>query len=279
LRCFEYLRIHEGCQVSYLPVNGYGQVAPDDVKALLRSDTVLVSVMRANNETGTLQPVREIGSYCRERGVWFHTDAAQSFGKESVEAISDFQADLVSLCGHKFHGPKGAGALYARSPLQLAPVMLGGSQENERRAGTENLAAILGLVRALELFVHPPVFDAKRLTALTRALQDAVMATDGVHFVSPPLRLPNTVAFTIDGCDSLSLLAALDLEGICASSGSACSAGSLEPSHVLLAQGYSRDVAGSFLRFSLGRGSTEGDIEVVREVFGRVVGRIRETSS
>jgi cysteine desulfurase len=236
--------------------------------------------MSANNETGTVQPVSEIGRRCREQGVVFHTDAVQSFGKEPMTpGIAVFEADLVSLCAHKFHGPKGAGALYIRSPLQPQPLVRGGPQENERRAGTENLAAIVGLVAAMERFMEPPVFPRDALQALTSELARVLGEVEGVSLVSPTDgRLVNTVSFTVEGCDSMALLAALDLAGICASSGSACSAGSVEPSHVLLAQGYDRSAASSFVRFSLDRESSKADVTKLCEVFPALVRQIREAS-
>ena len=155
LHCFNYLAAHEGFEVTYLPVNAEGVVSPDELKSALRPGTTLVSIMSANNETGALQPVAEMGALCRARGVLFHTDAVQSFGKEHFEDIHQFQADLVSLCSHKFHGPKGAGALFIRSPLLPHPIIFGGGHENERRAGTENVAAIIGLADAVERFLTP----------------------------------------------------------------------------------------------------------------------------
>lgn len=278
LHCFHYLAQTEGYQLTLLPVDREGHVDPEDVLRALRPDTILVSIMRANNETGTLQPVATIGQMCRERGILFHTDAVQSLGKEPFGKITDFGADLVSLCAHKFHGPKGAGALYIRSPHRLAPLFRGGPQENETRAGTENLAGILGLVSALEQFLAPPVFPETILRALTDQIRVAVGSINGVHLVSPNQRLANTVAFTVDDCDSLALLAALDLEGVCASSGSACSAGSLEPSHVLLAQGYDRAAASSFVRFSLGRESTKAEVQRLLDVCETIIERIRSSA-
>ena len=194
--------------------------------------------MAANNEIGTIQPVAEFGKICRARGVLFHTDAVQWFGKEPFESIHQFNADLVSICAHKFHGPKGAGALFVKSPLLPDPILFGGSHENERRAGTENLAAIAGLAEALERFIPRPVFSMAELSTLSTALISALDRLPGVHVVgSRDHRLANTVSFVVEDSDSISLLANLDLEGICASSGSACSAGSLEPSHVISALG------------------------------------------
>lgn len=277
LHCLLQLVRQEGFEHTFLPVDRLGRVDPDEVSRALRPDTVLVSVMSANNETGTLQPVGEIGRRCREHGVVFHTDAVQSFGKEPLsKGVSDFEADLVSLCAHKFHGPKGAGALYVRSPLMPQPTMTGGPQEHERRAGTENLAGIIGLVTALECFVDPPVFPAARMMALTARLADSLTCIDGVNLVSPTEnRLANTVSFSVAGCDSMALLAGLDLAGVCASSGSACSAGSVEPSHVLMAQGYDRETASSFVRFSLDRDASEEDVTRVSALFPDLVRRIR----
>ena len=170
LHCFDFLEKKEGFEVSRLPVDRDGRVSVIDLKLALRPDTVLVSIMAANNEIGTIQPVAELGAVCRERGIVFHTDAVQWFGKEPVQNIGQFNADLVSVCAHKFHGPKGAGLLFARSPLFPVPVLFGGGHENERRAGTENLAGIAGLVEALERFVRPPVFDSPRLNPLSLRL-------------------------------------------------------------------------------------------------------------
>jgi len=272
----EYLRKKEGFDVTYLPVDSAGRVHVEAVRAALRPDTILVSVMAANNEIGTLQPVAEIGALCREKGVLFHTDAVQVFGKEPFAGIDQFQADLVSVCSHKFHGPKGAGALYIRSPLQPDPVLFGGGHENERRAGTENLAAIIGFAAATEKFVPEPVFPATSLRSLTERLTGLIdsLAAQGVTFRgSRTERLANTVAFTVKGVDSLTLLAALDLEGVCASSGSACSAGSLEPSHVMTALGADADEANSLVRFSLGRESTAEEVAHVERVLPAVLTR------
>src|SRR5262249_15382848 len=157
--CFQYLAKKEGFEVTYLPVSRDGLVSQDDLKKALRPDTILVSVMAANNEIGSLQPVAELGALCRERGVIFHTDAVQWFGKQPFKDIHQFNADLVPICAHKFHGPKGAGALFIKSPLLPDPILFGGGHENERRAGTENLASIIGFTEALERFVPAPVFD------------------------------------------------------------------------------------------------------------------------
>jgi len=266
LQCFDYLEKNEGFAVSRLPVDGDGRVSVAELKKNLRPETVLVSVMAANNEIGTLQPVSELGAVCRERGIVFHTDAVQWFGKEPFENIHQFNADLVSVCAHKFHGPKGAGLLYIKSPLHPDPIFFGGGHENERRAGTENLPAIIGLVKALELFVSTPVFSQTKIKPLAEKI-------DGCELVSPRENcLANTVAFVVRGADGIALMAGLDMEGICASSGSACSAGSLEPSHVILAIGKMEE-ANSLVRFSLGRNSSEAEVDFVCSVLPEFIRR------
>ena len=273
LHCLDYLAQTEGFEVTRLPVDSAGRVAPEDLKKAIRRETILVSIMAANNEIGTIQPVAELGAVCRECGVVFHTDAVQWFGKEPFDRISQFQADLVSLCAHKFHGPKGAGLLYVRSPLHPHPLLFGGAHENERRAGTENLAAIVGLVSALEKFVSPPVFPQPTLKKFQAQLATAIAALPGCEVVSPSGHgLLNTVAFVVRGADSIALLAGLDVEGICASSGSACSAGSLEPSHVISAIGKA-GLANSLVRFSLGRDSTAAEVDLVCDALPEVIRR------
>ena len=268
LQCFEHLARHEGFEVSWLPVDAVGRVDPEAVCAAIRPDTTLVSVMAANNETGVHQPFAAIGRICREREVLYHCDAVQWFGKEPVPGMACFEADLVSFCAHKLHGPKGVGLVYLRAPLVLSRHMLGGPQENDRRAGTENLPLVLGLASAIERFLSPGVFPTVDLQALAHSLTTAVASVEGVQVVGPSTgRLSNTVGFVLGGSDSLALLANLDLEGICASSGSACSAGALEPSHVLLAQGYPPSLAAAFVRFSLGR---ETSAEQIRSVCDRL---------
>jgi cysteine desulfurase len=274
LRCCEYLAQREGFELTLLPVDRDGLVSPDSLAKALRADTILVSLIAANNEIGTIQPVAELGALCRQRGVLFHTDAVQWFGKEPFEDVHQFTADLVSICAHKIHGPKGAGALFIRSPLQPAPILLGGSHENKRRAGTENLAGIIGFAEALERFVRTPVFAKERLAPLTGRLIQLIDRLPGVQFVgSRERRLANTVAFVVEGSDSIPLLAGLDLERICASSGSACSAGSLEPSHVIEALGAVKGLANSLIRFSLGRESTFAEVEYVERVLPEVIRR------
>jgi cysteine desulfurase len=274
----EYLANNEGFEVSFLPVDSAGRVAVESVREALRPDTVLVSIMAANNEVGTLQPVTEIGELCASRGVVFHTDAVQCFGKIPLSGISSFNADLVSLCAHKFYGPNGAGLLYAKSPLLPDPIVHGAPHENERRAGTENLAGIIGLAEAIIRFFPIPVFPMKTLAPLARKLVEMVDSTDGVTFLGTrdsALRLSNTISFTVDGTDSIALLSGLDLEGLCASAGSACASGSVTPSHVALAMGAPPAEANALVRLSLGRETSAVDIAAACEIIPRVVARCR----
>lgn len=274
LHCCEYLAEHEGFELTILPVSREGFVSPQELEKAIRADTTLVSIMAANNEIGTIQPVAELGALCRERGVVFHTDAVQWFGKEPFTAMEQFHADLVSVCAHKFHGPKGAGLLYVRSPLHPNPTQFGGAHENERRAGTENLPAIMGLTEACERFMHRPVFEPERMCGFTARLAQAVQSIQGVQIVgSEQRRLSNTLAFVVHNSDSVALLAALDLEGICASAGSACSAGSLESSHVVSALGYEHRLANALVRFSVGRGTTLEEVEQAVSLLPQIIRR------
>jgi len=276
LHACDYLAKNEGFSVTHLPVDAEGRVSPEDLQRALRPDTVLVSLMAANNEIGTVQPVAESGAICRVRGVSFHTDAVQWFGKEPFHNIAQFNADLVSLCPHKFHGPKGVGVLYVRSPLLPDSIIFGGSHENERRAGTENLAGIIGLAAALERFVPKPVFPPDHLWNLTRDLIEAARQIPSLRFTgSQTQRLANTTAFLVSGTDSISLLAALDLEGICASAGSACSAGSVAPSHVVRALGLEEAGDQALLRFSLGRDSTPAEVELATTALRAIIRRVQ----
>jgi len=281
LHACEYLGKKEGFEVTKLPVNQHGFVDVDELARALRPDTVLVSIQAVNNENGAIQPIAELGKLCRDRGVLFHTDAVQWFGKQPFSDIHQFNADLVSACAHKFHGPKGAGALFIRSPLHPDPILFGGAHENELRAGTENLAAIIGFAEALERFVKQPVFAGEKLLPLTSLLRSNVdkLASLGVTIRSPETEcLSNTLAFTVRKADSMSLLAGLDLEGICASSGSACSAGSLEPSHVMLALGVPADEANALVRLSLGRESTLEEVTAVSSALPAIIARIQHSA-
>ncbi len=273
LHCFQNLARSEGFDLTILPVSSTGLIDPADLEKAIRPETTLVSIMAANNETGTIQSLSEVSRLCHKHGILFHSDAVQAFGKLPFSQMGQFGADLVSVCAHKFFGPKGIGALYCRSPLLLPPLFRGGAQENESRPGTENLPSIVGFTEASELFVPKPIFDPAALAPLSQHLIDSLIALPGIRFQGhPTARLPNTAAFTVDGWDSISLLAALDLEGICASSGSACSVGSLEPSHVLLAMGLSVEEANSLVRFSLGPKTSLEEIDYTIDVIQQILG-------
>lgn len=273
---FGFLSIHEGFEVTQVPVDPSGLVSIDSVREVLRPDTTLVSVMTANNEVGTIQPVEKIGRLCRDRGIVFHTDAVQAFGKMPFCGIHQFEADLVPVCAHKFHGPKGVGALFIRSPLQPMALHLGGGQENERRAGTENLSLVAGLVEAFERFVPTPVFEEAKVRLWTERLRGAIAGIPGVSLRGHPTeRLANTVAFSVRDTDGIALIAALDLEGICASSGSACSAGSLEPSHVLKAMQVPAAETNALVRFSLGRDNSDDEVSSVIARLPAILARLQ----
>lgn len=274
LNCFEYLEKKEGFQVTYLPVDAEGLIDADDLKTAITDETTFVSLMAANNESGTIQPIAELGAICRERGVLFHTDAVQWFGKEPFDSIHQFNADLVTCCSHKFHGPKGTGAVYIKSPLQPEPILFGGGHENERRAGTENLPGIIGFTQATESFLKTPVFPRVPLSNLTERLASFVPTLPQATMRgSQTSRLANTICFTVRNTDGMTLLANLDLEGFCASSGSACSAGSLNPSHVMKAMGVNHSEANALIRLSLGRDSTIADVDRLMAILPGVLDR------
>lgn len=260
LHACEHLAKREGFRLTVLPVDRTGRVAPEQVAEAITPETALVSVMTANNETGTLQPVREIAAVCRERGVLFHSDAIQSFGKEQLSA-GDF--DALSLAAHKFHGPKGAGVVFLRTGLNIERLQHGGSHENERRPGTENVAAIAGLVIAAELAAKNIEAEAARQSVLRERLWNGVQQQfpGAIRNGDPERSLANTLNVSFPGLDGEGLLIALDLAGIGVSSGSACMVGSVQPSHVLLAMGVAPEVASATVRFSLGKPTTEREID------------------
>lgn len=268
----------EGFEVTLLPVHENGLVTAEQVRAALRPDTCLVSVMYANNEIGTIQPIAEIGAVCREAGVLFHTDAVQAVGHLEVEVKAQ-NIDMLSLSAHKFHGPKGVGALYLRKGLRLDPLIEGGAQERGRRAGTENLPAIVGMAVALEEAAAHRAENTARLIPLRdkliaglSAIPHAALNGDAVQ------RLPGNVSFCFEGIEGESLLLLLDDRGICASSGSACTSGSLDPSHVLLAIGRVHDVAHGSLRLSLGEDTTEEQIDYLIRTVTDTVANLRSIS-
>jgi len=268
-----------GFRITYLPVDKYGLVAPDDVKKAITDKTILISVIHANNEVGTIEPVAEIGKIAREAGVYFHSDAVQTVGHIPVN-VDELKVDLFSISGHKFYGPKGVGALYVRKGTRLVPLMHGGEQEKRRRAGTENVLAIVGLGKAVELAGREVAKEAERLAYLRdKLIKGLGEKIDHIRLNGHPTRrLPNNVNVSVDFVEGESMLLNLDLEGICASTGSACSSSSLEPSHVLLALGLSPEQAHGSLRFTLGRENTEADVERVLEVLPVIVARLRAMS-
>ena len=269
-----------GFEATLLPVDGDGLVRPADLRAALRSDTVLVSIMYANNEIGTIQPLAELGAICREYGVPFHTDAVQAAGAVSLN-VNDLNVDLLSLAAHKFYGPKGVGALYVRRGIPLLPQINGGGQERRRRAGTENVAEIVGMAAALRLAEE----HRERYAAACAALRDRLVVgiRERIPDVSlnghPSRRLPNNVNVAFDGVEGESVLLLLDQEGIAASSGSACTSGALEASHVLLALGVPHERAIGSVRFTLGRTTSAEEIDYVVDVLPPLIEQLRSVST
>jgi cysteine desulfurase len=261
LHAFEHLEKKEGFRVTWLPVDARGRIDVEQLADAITAGTTLVSIMSANNETGTLQPIGEIAALCRGRGVLFHSDAIQSFGKEPLRA-ADF--DALSIAAHKFHGPKGAGLLYVRSGLSLERLQHGGSHENERRPGTENVAGIVGLASAAERALATMDAERPRQALLRDRLWDGISAAFPTAVLNgdADARLANTLNVSFPGLDGESLLMNLDLGGICASSGSACMVGSIQASHVLLAMGVAPELAQATVRFSLGKETTRDEIDL-----------------
>ncbi len=264
----------EGYTVTYLPVDAHGRVDPAAVAGAITDQTALVTIMYANNEVGTIQPIAEIGRVCRERGVPFHTDGVQAALLDlNVRALG---VDLLTLSAHKFYGPKGVGILYVRQGTRLQPQVLGGSQERNRRAGTENVPGAVGAASAFELIRAERERETTRLGALRDRLIAGVLAIPGARLTGHPVeRLPGNASFAFPGVEGESLLLNLDLAGIAASSGSACTTGSVEPSHVLSAMGLSADEARGHLRLTLGRSNTEADVDAVLAQLPPIVERLR----
>ena len=269
-----------GFDVSCLPVDEYGRVTAAQVEKALREDTILVSVMAANNEVGTVQPIGEIGRICRERGVLFHTDAVQAVGALPID-VQAMNIDLLSLSGHKLHGPKGAGALYVRRGVKLEPFIHGGAQERGFRAGTENVPAIVGLGKAVEIARENLAENAARMTALRQRLIDGLMErVPGTRLNGHPAqRLPGNVNLSFDKVEGEALLLRLDLMGVAGSSGSACTSGTLDPSHVLLALGLTPAQANGALRLSIGTDTTREEIDAVLEILPPIVEDLRRMVS
>ena len=268
-----------GFRITRLPVDEYGMVSPDDVRKAITDTTILISIMHANNEIGTIQPITEIGRIARESGIYFHTDAVQTVGHLPID-VDKMGVDLLSMSAHKLYGPKGTGALYIRKGTRLVPFMHGGGQERGRRASTENVAGIAGFGKAIELARQEVDEEAERITHLRdRLIKGIQERIDHTRLNGHPVnRLPNNINISVEFVEGESMCLSLDLEGICASTGSACSSGSLEASHVLLALGLPPMQAHGSLRFTLGKWTTEADIDYVLEVLPRIVSRLRAMS-
>jgi cysteine desulfurase len=269
----------KGIRVTYLPVDKDGLVTPEQVRDAITDKTILVSVMFANNEVGTIMPIPEIAAVCHEKGVLFHTDAVQAAGHIPID-VKAMGIDMLSISGHKFHGPKGVGVLYERKGIRLPSYIIGGEQEKGRRAGTENVAGIVGLGEALELAVTNMSETSARMTRMRDRLIEGIEATIPEVKLNGhrTKRLPNNVNFSIKYIEGESILLMLDMAGIAASSGSACTSGSLDPSHVLLALGLTHEVAHGSVRLTLGDDTTDEDIDYVLETLPKVAHRLRAMS-
>lgn len=279
LETCEYLE-KNGFDLTVVPVDEEGIVSVESVKKAIRPDTILITMMHANNEVGAIQPVAEIGKLAKEHGIVFHVDAVQSFGKIPID-VKAMAIDLLTISSHKIYGPKGVGALYIRKGVRVAPRIYGGGQEKKRRSGTENTPGIIGFGKACELAGQRMAEDAQHLSKLRDKLMNGIVETIDYVKINGPLgdkRLPNNVNVSIQFVEGESLLLSLDMLGIAASSGSACTSGSLDPSHVLLAMGLVHEIAHGSLRFTLGRQNTEEDIDYVLEQLPKIVERLRMMS-
>lgn len=278
LHTCQYLE-KKGYEVTYLPVDEYGQISIEDLKNAIRKDTILISIMYANNEIGTIQPIEAIGQVAKEHNIIFHTDAVQAVGHIPID-VKKMNIDLLSLSGHKLFGPKGIGVLYIRKGIKIRSLLHGGAQERNRRAGTENVPAIVGLAKALELSIEEMETSNKKIIQLRDYLIQGVQ--EKIPYVRlnghPTERLPGNINFSFQFIEGESLLIALDMHGIFASSGSACTSGSLDPSHVLLAIGLPHEIAHGSLRLTLGSENTKEEMDEVLEVLPQVVQRLRDMS-
>ena len=268
-----------GFEVTYLDVDKEGFINLEDLKNAITDKTILVSIMFANNEIGTIQPIKEIGEICREKKVLFHTDAVQAVGNIPVD-VKDMNIDMLSLAGHKIYGPKGIGVLYIKKGIKIDNLIHGGAQEKNRRAGTENIASIVGIGKALELATDNLEEHMKKLVVLRDKLMDGLLKVPYTRLNGPKgdKRLPGNVNICFRFIEGESILLSLDFKGVCASSGSACTSGSLDPSHVLLAIGLPHEIAHGSLRLSMGDGSTEEDVDYVLEVVPPIIERLRNMS-
>ena len=268
-----------GFKITYLDVDSQGRIDLDELKREITDETILVSIMFANNEIGTIQPIKEIGSICKERGVLFHTDAVQAVGHVPID-VKELNIDLLSLAGHKIYAPKGIGALYIRKGIRIENLIHGGGQERSKRAGTENIPGIVGLGKAIELANKNMESQSEKLTVLRDKLINGLLKIPYTRLngARGDQRLPGNVNISFEFIEGESILLMLDFEGICASSGSACASGSLDPSHVLLSIGLPHEIAHGSLRLSLGEESTEEDVDRVLEVMPKIISRLREMS-
>ena len=268
-----------GFDVTYLDVDEEGFIRLEDLKNAITDKTILVSIMFANNEIGTIQPIKEIGEICREKKVFFHTDAVQAVGNIPVD-VKEMNIDMLSLAGHKIYGPKGIGVLYIKKGIKIDNLIHGGAQEKNRRAGTENIAAIVGLGKALELATDNLEEHMKEMIILRDKLMDGLLKVPYTRLNGPKgdKRLPGNVNICFRFIEGESILLSLDFKGVCASSGSACTSGSLDPSHVLLAIGLPHEIAHGSLRLTMGDGSTEEDVDYVLEVVPPIIERLRNMS-
>jgi len=268
-----------GFEVTYLPVDNQGLVSPKDVKRAIRKETILVSIMHANNEVGTIEPIEEIGEIAKEKGIYFHTDSVQTFGHIPID-VTKLNVDLLSASAHKLYGPKGIGALYIRKGVKIVPFLYGGDQENKRRASTENVAGIVGFGKAAELARDGMDEEMERLIPLRDRLLKGILEKIKYTRLNghPTKRLPGNVNISVEFVEGESMLLQLDMKGICASSGSACTSSILEPSHVLTAMGIPPEVAHGSLRFTLGRDNTSEDVDYLLEVLPGIIERLRAMS-
>ncbi|OWZ82820.1 cysteine desulfurase NifS [Natranaerobius trueperi] len=269
----------KGYEVTYLPVDNNGLLDPNNLKEAIRKDTILITIMHANNEVGTIQPIAELAKIAKEHDIVFHSDAVQTVGSIPVN-VDELAVDLLSLSAHKMYGPKGIGALYIRKGTKLDKIFHGGAQERKIRPGTENVAGIVGLGKAISLAVSELELKSKKITALRdRLIKELTSIEDTQLNGHPEKRLPGNVNVSFEYIEGESLLLNLDMKGIAASSGSACTSGSLDPSHVLMAMGLSHQTAHGSLRLTLGKDNTEEEIEYVLEAIPEVINRLREMSS